>query len=123
LVSTLRTCTIVAKHLLSIQYTELEFATMSRSALWHQEKNVNRRSKEADETWEAAIEEGRNNRARNLIPLFGPDDSFRFDPMMLNSIKTSQYFLKICREITSWTALVDEIYYKVEGIEPWALGT
>lgn len=49
---------------------------MSRSALWHQEKNVQRRQQEADEAWEAVVEEGRNNRARNLIPLWGPDDRY-----------------------------------------------
>ena len=49
---------------------------MSRSALWHQEKNVQRRQQEADEAWETVVEEGRNNRARNLIPLWGPDDRY-----------------------------------------------
>ena len=49
---------------------------MSRSALWHQEKNVQRRQQEADNAWETVVEEGRNNRARNLIPLWGPDDRY-----------------------------------------------
>jgi PRP38 family len=96
---------------------------MSRSALWHQERNVQKRQAEAEEAWEQAVEEGRNNRARNLIPLWGPDDSFRFEPLLLDNIKKSAYFVKICREIKDWTALVDEIYYKVDNMEPWALGT
>ena len=93
---------------------------MSRSALWHQERNVNRRNKEADEAWEQALEEGRNN--RNAIPLWGPDDTFRLEPMLLNAIKKSPYFLKCCRELKNWNELVDEIYYKVESLEPWAVG-
>jgi len=96
---------------------------MSRSALWHQEKNVERRQQQTEEAWEIAVEEGRNNRARNLIPLWGPDDSFRFEPMLLSNVKRCSYFTKICREIKDWSALVDEIYYKVEHMEPWAVGT
>lgn len=84
---------------------------------------MQRRSKEADDAWEQAVEEGRNNRARNLIPLSGPDDSFRIEPMLLDAIKKSPYFIKCCRELSNWNELVDEIYYKVESIEPWAIGT
>lgn len=43
--------------------------------------------------------------------------------MLLNNIKKSNYFVKLCNEIKDWTALVDEIYYKVEHMEPWAVGT
>lgn len=95
---------------------------MSRSALWHQEKNLQRRQQEAEEAWEQAVEEGRNCRAKNLVPLWGPDDSFHFNPMLLENIKKSPYFVKICREIKDWSALVDEIYYKVDHMEPWAIG-
>eukprot|EP00797_Seminavis_robusta_P005238 Sro1343_g264640.1 splicing factor 38B (434) ;mRNA; r:18348-20148 len=95
---------------------------MSRSALWHQERNIQKRQAEAEETWQEAVEEGRNNRARNLITLWGPDDSFRFEPLLLDNIKKSSYFVKVCREIKDWTALVDEIYYKVDHMEPWAPG-
>jgi len=102
---------------------------MSRSALWHQEKNVQRRQQEADEAWEAVIEEGRNNQRNNnsknnkVLALWGPDDSFRLEPMLLNNIKKSNYFIKICQEIHDWTSLVDEIYYRVDHMEPWAVGT
>lgn len=96
---------------------------MSRSALWRQEKNVNRRQQEADDAWEAVVEEGRNNRIRNVMPLWGPDDSFHIEPMLLNNIKKSSYFVKICLEIKEWSALVDEIYYKIDNMEPWAVGT
>ena len=124
---------------------------MSRSALLHQEKNVQRRSHEAQEAWEQAVEQGRNNRARNLIPLFGSDEqwvfsfcgsscvffplphlnclfcfSFQLEPMLLSNIKKSPYFVKICREVHDVNALIDQVYYDLEegekSIQPWALG-
>jgi pre-mRNA-splicing factor 38B len=65
----------------------------------------------------------KNNRAKNLLPLWGPDDSFHINPMLLNHIIKSSYFQKCCRDITDWSALVDEIYYQVKHLEPWAIGT
>jgi hypothetical protein len=98
---------------------------MSRSALWHQEKNVQKRQQEAEEVWNNALEEGRNNSrtTKNLVFWSRLDDGFNFNPMLLQNIKKSPYFLKICREIKDWTALVDEVYYKVDHMEPWAAGT
>lgn len=95
---------------------------MSRSALWRQEGNVKERERQADELFQLAVDEGRNNRQRNLLKLWGPDDSFHFNPMLLQKIKQSQYFQKSCREITDWSALVDEIYYQVKALEPWGIG-
>lgn len=96
---------------------------MSRSALWHQEKNIQKRQQEAEEAWEQAVEEGRHNRAKNLVPLWGSDEGFNFNPMLLHNIRKSPYFVKCCRELKDWNALVDEIYYRVDHMEPWAVGT
>lgn len=97
---------------------------MSRASLQHQEKNVNRRAREAEEAWEQAVEEGRNNRARNLVPQ--KDDTFKMEPMLMSNIQKDPYFVKICREIADVTALIDQIYYDVEekeqSIQPWAIG-
>jgi hypothetical protein len=63
------------------------------------------------------------NRAKNLLTLWGPDDSFQFNPMLLQNIIKSPYFQKCCKEISDWNALVDEIYYSVKHLEPWTVGT
>jgi len=94
---------------------------MSRSALCRQEGNKKRREKEAEDLFTMAVEEGRNNPSRSL-PLWGPDDSFHFNPVLLEKIIKSHYFQKCCREITDWNKLVDEVYYNVKDLEPWAVG-
>jgi len=43
--------------------------------------------------------------------------------MLLGNIVKSSYFQKICSEIADWNALVDEIYYSVQNVEPWMSGT
>ena len=95
---------------------------MSRSALWRQEGAKKQREEQAEELFQLAVEEGRNNRAKNVLPLWGPDDSFHINSMLLNNIIKSSYFQKCCRDITDWSALVDEIYYQVKHLEPWAIG-
>lgn len=65
----------------------------------------------------------KRNRSKNLLPLWGPDDSFHFNPMLLEKIIKSPYFQKCCQDLTDWNALVDEVYYQVKHLEPWALGT
>ena len=63
-----------------------------------------------------------NTRQKNLLQLWGPDDSFYFNPMLLQNIVQSNYFQKCCRDITDWNMLVDEIYYQVKHLQPWAAG-
>ena len=62
------------------------------------------------------------NNPSKTLPLWGPDDSFHFNPVLLEKIIKSRYFQKCCREITDWNKLVDEIYYSVQDLEPWAIG-
>mmetsp|Transcript_17957 Transcript_17957/g.49816 ORF Transcript_17957/g.49816 Transcript_17957/m.49816 type:complete len:97 (+) Transcript_17957:95-385(+) len=95
---------------------------MSRAALSRQAGNVKERERVADELFDQAVEGGRNNRAKNLLPLWGPDDSFHLNRMLLQNIIHSSYFQKCCRELTDWNKIVDEIYYKVDHLEPFALG-
>jgi hypothetical protein len=64
-----------------------------------------------------------NNRAKGLVPLHGPDDSFNLSPMLLQAISKSGYFAMCCREIRDWSKLVDEIYNEVKHLEPWTIGT
>ena len=68
---------------------------MSRSALWHQERNVQRRQEEAEELWQQAVDEGKNNRAKNLVFWDRVDDRFNFNPMLLENIKKTPYFYQL----------------------------
>lgn len=95
---------------------------MSRSALWRQEVNVKERDRVATETFQNAIEEGRNCHVKGQINLVGPDDTFNLNPMLLQNISKSPYFIKCCNKLHDWAALVDEIYYEVKHVEPWASG-
>lgn len=91
---------------------------MSRAALWRQEANVKERERQASETFELALEEGRNRPQKGLIPL-KDTTTFNINPMLLGNISKSPYFLKACNELKEWTTLVDEIYYQVKHMEPW----
>lgn len=64
----------------------------------------------------------KNNRARNVLPLWGPDDSFHLNPMLLQNTINSNYFQKCCRDLTDWNAVIDEIYYQVKYVEPFQPG-
>mmetsp|Transcript_4221 Transcript_4221/g.6384 ORF Transcript_4221/g.6384 Transcript_4221/m.6384 type:complete len:98 (-) Transcript_4221:1264-1557(-) len=96
---------------------------MSRSALWRQEANVKERHRHAQDVWERVLEEGRSNaRNKGVLPLVNTQN-FGFPPMLLQNISTSPYFInKCCLEIENWNALVDEIFYNVTHVEPWAAG-
>lgn len=54
--------------------------------------------------------------------MWGPDDSFHLNPMLLQNIIKSSYFQKCCRDILDYNSLVDQIYYDVKHVEPWAQG-
>jgi len=95
---------------------------MSRSALWRQEGAKKMREKEAEELFTLAVNEGRNNPTKGLLPIWGPDDSFHINPMLLGKIIKSSYFQKCCIDITDWNTLVDEVYYQVKNLEPWTVG-
>ncbi len=103
------------------RYTDVVLI-MSRSALWRQEAGVKERELAAQEAFQAAVEAGRNVRPKGMVPLYGPDDSFHINPMLLQCIIKSPYFVKCCKDLGDWNALVDEIYYEVKHVEPWAAG-
>lgn len=89
---------------------------MSRSALWRQEGNVKERERRAEEIFQLACEEGRT-RSKSTLQLWGPDnDTFHFNPLLLQNTIQSPYFQKCCTELKDWTAVIDEIYYEVKHI-------
>ncbi len=58
---------------------------------------------------------------KGLIPV-KDDRTFNLNPMLLQNISKSPYFIKSCSKIKDWTSLVDEIYYEVKHAEPWTQG-
>jgi len=94
---------------------------MSRSALWRQAEGAKERERNASEALDLAIEDGRQRPPKGLIPLTR-DDTFNFNPMLLQNISKSTYFLKCCSNLHDWNTLVDEIYYEVKHMEPWTQG-
>jgi len=95
---------------------------MSRSALWRQEANVKERERLALDTFHTAIEEGRNCHVKGQIAIWGSDDTFNMNPMLIQNISKSPYFQKCCSKLNDWSSLVDEIYYEVKHVEPWTKG-
>jgi len=94
---------------------------MSRSALWRQENNVKERQRHADEVFQNAILEGRSRSQKGLIPII-KEDTFNLNPMLLQNIMKSPYFIKCCTKLQDWNMLVDEIYYELKHLEPWSQG-
>ena len=96
---------------------------MSRSALWRQEANVKERERQSAETFNVILEEGRNRNIKGQIPIFGNDETFNMNPMLLSNISSSPYFVnKCCAQLHDWNSVVDEIYYEVNHMEPWTIG-
>jgi pre-mRNA-splicing factor 38B len=95
---------------------------MSRAALWRQEGNVKERERQAQETFQLVLEEGKAKNIKGCVPIT-QSDSFNLNPMLFQNIIQNPYFLKICSKIKDWNALVDEIYYEVKHMEPFTHGT
>jgi len=95
--------------------------SMSRAALWRQEGNVKERERRAEEIFESAVAEGmQRGRGKNMLPLWGPEDSFHFNPLLLKNTIHSQYFQKSCQTLTDWNAVIDEIYLEVKHVQPFS---
>ena len=94
---------------------------MSRSALDRGLGNVQKRALEAQALIESCREEG-EAAAISPLPQTGSTENFNLNTMLYKNVTESAYFLKVCREVRDFSALVDEIYYRVENVEPWAQG-
>jgi len=55
------------------------------------------------------------------VPLQVKDEPFNMNRVLVSNIKKSPYFLKLCGK-TTWSQLVDEIYYKVDHLDLWSVG-
>ena len=79
------------------------------------------RERRAEEIFESAVEEGRQKgRGKNVLPLWGPEDSFHFNPLLLKNTIQSQYFQKCCQTLTDWNSVIDEVYTEVQHVQPFS---
>mmetsp|Transcript_16300 Transcript_16300/g.33546 ORF Transcript_16300/g.33546 Transcript_16300/m.33546 type:complete len:400 (+) Transcript_16300:26-1225(+) len=92
---------------------------MSRSAL---NKNANARAAYAQQSASIIRAARESADVRGAIPYIGNPETFNVNTMLAGNINQSAYFVKLCSKVGDWKTLVDEIYYKVEHVEPWAPG-
>lgn len=57
------------------------------------------------------------------LPIFGNAQTLNMNPLILTNIKGSPYFKNTLVHLTTYHEVVDEIYYKVEHLEPWERGS
>lgn len=61
--------------------------------------------------------------ANNIIRIWGNADSMNMNSMILTNIQTSNYFKQKLSELKTYHEIVDEIYYRVNHLEPWEKGS
>ena len=64
----------------------------------------------------------KNSHVKGQINIVGNDSTFNMNSMLINNISKSPYFMKCCQNLKDWSSVVDEIYYEVNHMQPWAIG-
>ncbi|XP_018564979.1 pre-mRNA-splicing factor 38B [Anoplophora glabripennis] len=59
----------------------------------------------------------------NILPLWGNERTMNLNPLILTNIQSSHYFKVNLYELKTYHEVVDEIYYKVNHLEPWEKGS
>jgi len=59
----------------------------------------------------------------NTLPVWGSERTMNLNPLILTNIQTSHYFKTNLFELKTYHEVVDEIYYKVQHLEPWEKGS
>lgn len=57
------------------------------------------------------------------LQFYGNERTMNLNPLILANVQGSPYFKNELFEIRSFHEVVDEIYYKVDHLEPWAAGS
>jgi pre-mRNA-splicing factor 38B len=58
-----------------------------------------------------------------MLPLWGNERTMNLNPLILTNIQSSHYFKVNLYELKTYHEVVDEIYYKVNHLEPWEKGS
>ncbi|XP_063906265.1 pre-mRNA-splicing factor 38B-like [Zophobas morio] len=64
-----------------------------------------------------------NSKQSNVLPLWGNERTMNLNPLILTNIQSSHYFKVNLYELKTYHEVVDEIYYKVNHLEPWEKGS
>ena len=62
------------------------------------------------------------NRKGNILPMHGNANTLNINPLIHTNIIGSPYFKVQLFEKKTYHEVVDEIYYKVDHLEPWERG-
>lgn len=71
-------------------------------------------------------EESRNQaqkKQNNVLPLWGNEKTMNLNSMILTNVLSSPYFKNELFQLKTYHEVVDEIYYKVDHLEPWEKGS
>jgi len=58
-----------------------------------------------------------------VLPLWGNSQTLNLNPLILTNIQGSPYYKTSLATLRTHTEIVDEIYYKVDHLEPWERGS
>eukprot|EP00058_Branchiostoma_floridae_P003344 XP_002588832.1 hypothetical protein BRAFLDRAFT_129046 [Branchiostoma floridae] len=59
----------------------------------------------------------------NVLPLWGNDKTMNLNSLILTNIQSSPYFKNDLFQLKTYHEVIDEIYYKVQHLEPWEKGS
>jgi len=57
------------------------------------------------------------------LQFYGNERTMNLNPLILSNVQGSPYFKNELFEMRTFHEVVDEIYYKVDHLEPWAAGS
>ncbi|KDD76047.1 PRP38 family protein [Helicosporidium sp. ATCC 50920] len=61
-------------------------------------------------------------RQERALEQYGNSSTFNFENVIRQNVLISSYYHKSAAVLDNWQALVDEIYYSVDNVEPWMSG-
>lgn len=59
----------------------------------------------------------------NTLPTWGNEASMNLNSLILTNIQSSPYFKNELIKLKTYHEVIDEIYYKVDHLEPWERGS
>ncbi|XP_050443193.1 pre-mRNA-splicing factor 38B isoform X2 [Adelges cooleyi] len=62
-------------------------------------------------------------RKNNTLPVWGNERTMNLNTLILTNIQSSHYFKVNLYELKTYHEVIDEIYYKVQHLEPWEKGS
>lgn len=85
----------------------------------------NGEEEEEEEEGERQLNQKRPQKEKkgNVLPIWGNERTMNMNPLILTNIQSSHYFKVNLYELKTYHEVIDEIYYKVQHLEPWEKGS